>query len=257
MAAESPSRGARLRSGARLAGAVLRPSALRMRAELLRDLAADLRFRESSPIPFLPPALLTAIHAHEVVLPPRAWFSAGTQSVDGLVFLAALGRALDAGTVFEIGTHRGLTAWCLARNLPAATVHTLDLPPDERPALPLEPGDLPNRRVPARVFDATRAPGRIVPEHGDSARFDFSPWRGACDLVYIDGAHSAPYVESDTRNALAMLSPRGAIVWDDYWRAVEGVRTVLDARADLVRHRVPETRLVVHLSRGARSALGV
>ena len=35
-------------------------------------------------------------------------------------------------------------------------------------------------------------------------------------MVYIDGAHTCEYVRSDTAAALAMLSPTGTIVWDDY-----------------------------------------
>ena len=57
---------------------------------------------------------------------------------------------------------------------------------------------------------------RISPLTGDSATFDFSPYRGAIDLVYIDASHSYSYVKADTEAALAMLSPSGTIVWDDY-----------------------------------------
>lgn len=58
-------------------------------------------------------------------------------------------------------------------------------------------------------------------------------------------------MRADTANALDMASDRGAVVWDDYWHNVEGVRRVLDARPDLDLHRVPGTRLVLHLRRGA------
>lgn len=176
----------------------------------------------------------------------------GTQTVEGLLFLGSLARALDARELFEIGTYNGLTTWCLAENLPGACVHTLDLPPEETPSLELERGDHSNRRGFAqRLYQATPPQARVVEHFGDSATFDFTPWRGRCDLVYVDGAHSEPYVRSDTANALEMLSDRGAVVWDDYWHNVEGVRRVLDSRRDLDLHRVPGTRLVVHLRAAA------
>lgn len=210
-------------------------------------------FRRTSPIPYLAPAVLDGVHRHAVTLPPRRpWMMPGTQTVEGLLFLASLARALDARELFEIGTYNGLTTWCLAENLPGASVHTLDLPPEETPSLELERGDHSNRRGFAqRLYQATPPQARVVEHFGDSATFDFTPWRGRCDLVYVDGAHSEPYVRSDTANALEMLSDRGAVVWDDYWHNVEGVRRVLDSRRDLDLHRVPGTRLVVHLRAAA------
>lgn len=234
---------------------LLAPRMLAAVAVQFRDYALDVRLSESSPIPLLPPRLMSAIHSSEIVLPPRAWLAPGTQTVDGLLFLASLATALDSRTVFEVGTHRGVTAWCLARNLPEATVHTLDLPPTNQPALALEDTDLLNLDVPERVFEGSHAGGRIVQHLDDSATFDFAPWRSSCELVYVDGAHSEPYVASDTARALEMVAPGGAVVWDDYWRGTEGVPAVLDARTDIERHRVPETRLVVHLTPGAHERL--
>lgn len=209
-------------------------------------------FRRTSPIPYLVPQVLDGVLRHPVTLPPRhPWMMPGTQTVEGLLFLASLAQALDARELFEIGTYNGLTTWCLAENRPGATVHTLDLPPEESPSLELEHGDHSNRRGFAqRLYQALGPKGTVVEHFGDSATFDFSSWRGRCDLVYIDGAHSEPYVRADTANALEMLSARGAVVWDDYWHNVDGVRRVLDARPDLDLHRVPGTRLVVHLPVG-------
>jgi len=229
------------------------PQELGERAAAAGTALQDGWFRRTSPIPYLAPAVLDGVHRHAVTLPPRRpWMMAGTQTVEGLLFLASLARALDARELFEIGTYNGLTTWCLAENLPGASVHTLDLPPEETPSLELERGDHSNRRGFAqRLYQATPPQARVVEHFGDSATFDFTPWRGRCDLVYVDGAHSEPYVRSDTANALEMLSDRGAVVWDDYWHNVEGVRRVLDSRRDLDLHRVPGTRLVVHLRAAA------
>ncbi|HEV2815305.1 MAG TPA: class I SAM-dependent methyltransferase [Solirubrobacteraceae bacterium] len=138
------------------------------------------------------------------------------------VLLSALGRGLGAASFFEIGTSHGRTAWTLARNDPSLEVYTLDVPLDrsaDATALPLAPDD-------ARFFRPADACGiafrdtpeaaRITQLWGDSATFDFSPFHGRMDLVYVDGAHTYEYVSSDTERALAMLSPRGTIAWDDY-----------------------------------------
>ena len=188
--------------------------------------------------------------------PPRLLGGAGNQPVEGLLFLASLGRALDATRVFEIGTFNGLSAWCLARNLAGATIDTLDLPVDEQPILPLAERDPLNRSAqPERIFETLPAPGRVVQHWGDSATFDFSPWRNGCELVYVDGAHSADYVASDTRNAFEMIAEGGAIVWDDYWRHEPGVSSVLEKLTARQLQRVPSTRLVVYLSEPARRRL--
>jgi hypothetical protein len=59
---------------------------------------------------------------------------------------------------------------------------------------------------------------------GDSASFDFSPFAGAVDLFFIDGAHSYEYVRSDTLRALQCVRPGGVIAWHDFGRTgVNGV----------------------------------
>ena len=60
-----------------------------------------------------------------------------------------------------------------------------------------------------------RVRGSVQQHFGDSATFDFSPFEGSCDLVFVDGAHTADYVEIDTRTALRLVRPGGTIVWDD------------------------------------------
>lgn len=228
-------------------------------ARSMRDAMSEMldrQFEHESPLRVLPRDYRESIYKHEITLPPQRLLLPGNQSLTGLVFLVSLGRSLDARSVFEIGTYNGLTAWSLARNLHTATVYTLDMPADQTPELPLFVGDRGHRvRFERHAYDLLLHEGEVVQEWGDSARFDFSPWRGTCDMVYVDGAHSPEYVASDTRNAFDMLSPTGAIVWDDYWRGVPGVSAVLDGIRHAELLKVPGTRLVVHLSRGAKERL--
>jgi predicted O-methyltransferase YrrM len=135
--------------------------------------------------------------------------------------LAALSRGLDCRTFFEFGTNRGRTSWTLARNNPALVLYTLDLPPGELPAataFDLGPADQMLFRDSScgEAFRDTPEGERITQLWGDSATFDFSPYEDTIDLIYIDGAHTYQYVQSDTVNALRMLSSTGTIVWDDY-----------------------------------------
>jgi predicted O-methyltransferase YrrM len=215
------------------------------------------RFERGSPLSPLPRAALRRVYEHEVVLPPRHLLKQpGTQTIDGLIFLVSLAKGLSAQVIFEIGTYTGLTAWCFARNVSGAEVHTLDIPPDQTPVFALDDSDLHRGGSVPMTYERLEGAGGVRQHWGDSATFDFSDWRGRCDLVYVDGAHSEQYVASDTSNAVEMLSSSGAIVWDDYWRFSPGVVGVLNARRyDLELCRIPGTRLVVHLAAGARERL--
>ena len=155
----------------------------------------------------LPNELLHAIDRYTVSLPARTSLSPGNQDVVGLSYLVNIGQALGVENAFEIGTYNGLTAFTLARNLPKAKFHTLDLPEGEAPILRLFPGDQGHLDYsPKRCFEGTPEQSRIRQYFGDSATFDFSPFAHSCGLVYVDGAHSFEYVEKDTATALDLVS---------------------------------------------------
>lgn len=149
-----------------------------------------------------------------------------------MLYLALLARALPAKVVFEIGTLKGCTALLFALNTPAdATVFTLDLPRDTVPVPTLrttmidDAHILRHHRKPQYLYQ-THAEGekKVKQLYGDSAAFDFSPYRQRVDLFFIDGAHSYEYVRSDTEKALACVRPGGLIAWHDYGRwGVNGV----------------------------------
>jgi Methyltransferase domain len=137
---------------------------------------------------------------------------------DALV-LAALSQVLKCRTFFEIGTFQGETAWLVAHNNHNITVYTLDLPRIEaaqHTTLELTDPNYFDSWERGVRFHGTPEADRIVQLYGDSATFDYSPYRHGMDLVFIDASHSYSYVKSDTEAALSMLSERGTIVWDDY-----------------------------------------
>lgn len=182
------------------------------------------------------------------------------------LLLAALARGLGSRTFFEIGTNRGRTTWTVAHNNPELVLYTLDVPLGVEPAaaaLTLGEDDQrffrPNAAC-GEAFRDTPEAERITQLWGDSATFDFTPYVGAIDLVYVDGAHTYEYVASDSANALRMLSDKGTVTWDDYttnpgvYRCVTelargldrpvyhvfGTRMALYSRQDLVQRLAPD-----------------
>ena len=139
--------------------------------------------------------------------------------------LAALTRHLNPRTVFEIGTYNGFTTFHFAHNMEAqAEIFTLDLPADA--ALSSGQGklsyddklviELSRKNIHNRIYRGTPQESKIAELFGDSRTFDYSPYLGRMDLVFIDGNHSGDYVRSDTENAFRMLSPRGVVLWHDF-----------------------------------------
>ena len=211
----------------------------------------DRCFESVSPLPVLELARGAAASGF-VRLPPLEAFEPGNQAIDGLATLVEIARRAGVRRVFEIGTYNGLTALTLAANLPEATVDTLDLAPGAAPTLPLSEADPENiTGAVRRHYEGRDEAARVRQHFGDSAAFDFSPFRAAVDLVYVDGAHSRPYVENDTRAAFDMVSADGVVVWDDYWRRVPDVAAVLHDLRERRLFRLAGTRMVVWLSDAA------
>jgi hypothetical protein len=130
--------------------------------------------------------------------------------------VTALAILLESETVFEFGPDTGDTAWLLAHNLANARIYQLDEgtgpPQSVRPAYPLQQlsgGD-------DRRRDATTPASRIIRLNGDSTTFDFRPYSGTADLVYIEGSQRQARITSDTEAAFGLLSELGTIVWDGY-----------------------------------------
>jgi predicted O-methyltransferase YrrM len=137
--------------------------------------------------------------------------------------IATLVRAHAPMVLFEIGTFDGRTSLNMAANAPAgAVVYTLDLPAAGlgSTAFALELNEdifVRKSRSGARFADGN-ASGEIIQLLGDSATFDFSPYHGQVDFMFVDGSHAYEYVKSDTIAALKMVREGGIIIWHDYVR---------------------------------------
>ncbi len=154
----------------------------------------------------------------------------GNVSFEESLALGYLAESLRPRRVFEIGTFDGFSTYHMAMNGAVdAQVFTLNLPIDAgESASDLTRGtdseyfsdnkthrELQKRGV-GSIVRASPAAGKVVQLFGDSRTFDFSPYRGNIDLIFIDGGHSLECVAHDTESALAMLSERGVIVWHDF-----------------------------------------
>lgn len=173
---------------------------------------------------------------------------AGNVTPTELMLIAALVRQRQPAVCFEIGTFDGRTTENMAANQPDdGKCYTLDLPPDgaDKAALPLASGDVTYIQKPvsgARISAQAKS-GKIVQLFGDSGTYDFSPYDGKVDVMFVDGAHSYEYVLSDTEAAYRMVKPGGLVLWHDYdSRWFPGVTRALnqlqaqDARFQGIRH---------------------
>ena len=171
----------------------------------------------------------------------------GNVSERELVTICRIVRSAQPRTLFELGTFDGRTTLNLAANAsPDAEVHTLDLPRES-----IESAAAPIHAHEVRYADKTRSGGRfsgtdvehkIRQLYGDTGTFDFTPYHGAVDFVFIDASHTYEYVINDSLHALKMLrGGRGTILWHDYsrWdgvtRALNELRRQHGSFADVVR----------------------
>ena len=175
--------------------------------------------------------------------------------VSELGILAALAAdCIDGTALFEIGTFDGRTTLNLALNSPPhCTVHTLDLPPELETKFSLAQGErhMVDKAAPGARYEKYReihpaAVGRIRQWLGDSATFDFSPYRESCSLVFVDGSHHYNYVMSDSRVAMDMARHGGVVLWHDYgiWEDVTRALEELGEREGHALRHIAGTSLV-------------
>jgi predicted O-methyltransferase YrrM len=147
-----------------------------------------------------------------------------------VIAIAMLSRAKR---IFEIGTYDGATTLQLARVCPQAEIFTLDLAPADVAQPTPDFVDSENQNVAAggvgRRFMGTPESSRIRQLLGDSTKFDYQPYAGSMDLVFVDACHQYEFVRSDSANALRLVRPGGVVLWHDYELGWPGVVKAVDA----------------------------
>jgi len=179
----------------------------------------------------------------------------GNVSLVELLVLAEFVKARRPCRIFEIGTFDGRTTMNLAANAPDdAKVFTLDLPKASARTteLSLDAGDhrYIDKECSGSRFSRSAHRDKIMQLIGDSATFDFDPFRNSVDFVFVDGSHSYEYVLNDSLRALEMVrEDRGVIFWHDFdaWEGVTAAIAALYQKGGafrMMRH-IRETSLVV------------
>lgn len=157
----------------------------------------------------------------------------GDISLLELTVLAKFIRHCQPEKIFEFGTFQGRTTLNLAANSPEGSrVYTLDLPRGQRLSTkwPLAPGEeiFVRKETIGSRYAGWESTKKIVQLYGDSATYDFVPFHGIMDLIFIDGSHAYEYVLNDSKAALVLLKKDGGVVfWHDYGRW-EGVTRALN-----------------------------
>lgn len=71
-----------------------------------------------------------------------------------------------------------------------------------------------------------RAQARVQLVTADTVQFDFAPFTGTADLVFIDADHTFEAVVQDSEIAFRLLRPGGVVLWHDYLMT-EGVTSAM------------------------------
>ncbi len=179
-------------------------------------------------------------------------YAYGDMPLHEVVMLCRIVRHRQPRIVFEIGTYLGGTTLQLVVNS-QAKVYTLDHPPPGHKDYVQPPIWDPESDVhpdqPGIRFLGSQYEIRIHQLFGDSQTYDFMPYHGSVDLVFVDGCHHYEFVHRDSLNAIRMISPNGVIVWHDYASYAPGVvRALNELNNEYSLRHITGTSLVIYIS---------
>ncbi|MDD5041844.1 MAG: class I SAM-dependent methyltransferase [Candidatus Peribacteraceae bacterium] len=232
-----------------LAGNVWRPAFLKELTAHALEFSVTTDVRRNSPVASIPlndPRL-------KLGTPFKLAYEAtkGNTSLLEEYVLLSLMRAYNVHAFFEFGTYLGQTSYLLAKNLPGIAIHTLDLPARdiEKTAIAISVGErrYVDKPVTGAKFLGTPEQQRITQLSGDSAAFDYTPFEGTMDCVFVDGCHDEAYVRNDTRHALQLLQKKGMILWHDYLTYESVSRSLNVLGHELPLFHIQDTSLVLHI----------
>jgi predicted O-methyltransferase YrrM len=153
-----------------------------------------------------------------------------------LAVINAFIKARRPINIFEIGTFLGRTTRNMYLNAEKqARITTIDLPPQEQ--------NLPDGKAAGQMIRDLVDRDEITLLYGNSLTYDFSPYYGTQDLVFIDAKHTYENVKSDSAVAMRLIGDRNAcVLWHDYLmypgvtRAVDEVAAAANAEVGRFAH---------------------
>jgi len=129
--------------------------------------------------------------------------------------LGAVMRNTQPEVALEIGTSNGMGTVLMAVNAPAATLYTVNIPPEE--VASGAGGSLTTNALSVdEIGKAYRDRGltSVVQILANTATWE--PDIGPIDVAFIDGCHDTDFVIRDTLKVLAHMRPGGFILWHDF-----------------------------------------
>lgn len=144
-------------------------------------------------------------------------FLDGGSLVTDIALLKGLAKQKQNCIYFEIGTWRGESVTNVASV--AEKCYTLNLSNEDLKEMGFQQKYLNQQGFYSNGLD------NVTHLKGNSATFDFSPYYGKCDIVFVDGDHAYEAVKRDTEIAFKLLKDENSIiVWHDYAYNPETVR---------------------------------
>ena len=126
----------------------------------------------------------------------------------------------QARSLFEIGTFNGETTRRMAEAAgPEGHVYTLDLTPETIDSFK---SDWFKGSMIGEKFRDSPVASRITQLYVKANTFDFGPYYGKMDLVFVDADHEYASVLADSLAALRLVRPGGVILWHDFLSAWPG-----------------------------------
>ena len=124
-------------------------------------------------------------------------------------------KNVGSGTFLEVGTSYGNGTALMAQNAPQATIHTVNMPPEES-----DKGDcgkyithdLQNQEI--GKYYRKLSLQNIKQIFANTATW--TPDIGDIDVAFIDGCHDTDFVFNDSRKALKNMKPGSFILWHDF-----------------------------------------
>jgi len=171
--------------------------------------------------------------------------------------LQSLIKIIKPKMALEIGTYLGVQTFNMAASMEKVSkLYTLDL---DKASFKL--ANVCNQDIPwvlthlsnedKLAFLGTCEEEKITRLYGDSTKFDFSPYYGKMNFIFVDGGHDNETLNSDTINAFKLIDKTKpyCICWHDYGNKNYDVTGYLDKLSNKINiFHIEETMFCLYVN---------